>query len=218
MKRLGPWLTLVAVAVLGLVLVAVNMSQEPEPATASTNSPAAPATSAPPSTSAPPEAPTARFPDSADYVGPVPLASGGTLTLAITVAGPRAIAYACDGATVESWLQGEATDGALTLTGRNGATLTGRLAEGDVRGELVVDGKRWAFTVAPVAPPAGLYVYSASGSRQSWIVDGAGGVTGVRRGPDGGTSPAPALAADGSAVIDGVRVAATRVSGGDDVN
>lgn len=217
MKRLGPWLTLVAVAVLGLVLVAVNMSQDSEPATASTNSPAAPPTSAPPSTSAPPDEPAARFPDTADYVGPVPLASGGTLTLAITVEGTRAIAYACDGDTVESWLQGSAADGTLNLTGRNGATLTGRLAEADVRGELAIDGKRWEFTVAPVAPPAGLYVYAEGGARQSWIVDGAGGVTGVRRGPDGVTSPAPALAPDGSAVIDGARVEAAKVSGGDDV-
>ncbi|MDT5264782.1 MAG: hypothetical protein QOI90_1408, partial [Mycobacterium sp.] len=73
------------------------------------------------------------------------------------------------------------------------------------------------FTTAPAEPPAGLYVSENNGVRNSWIVDGNGAVTGVQRQADGSTAPAPALAADGTAVVGGQTVTATRVDGADDV-
>jgi hypothetical protein len=42
-------------------------------------------------------------------------------------------------------------------------------------------------------------------------------VTGVQRRADGATAPAAGLSADGTAVLDGQTVTATKVQGGDDV-
>ncbi|MFG1798029.1 hypothetical protein [Nocardia sp. NPDC049149] len=218
MKRLGPWLTLAAVAVLGLVLLVVNMSKETEPSTAEPNttvtSSATVAAPAPPPTSTP--AP-AQFPPKADYIGNIPLPAGAPITLSITVENGKAIAYACDGKAVESWLQGSATNGALQLNGKNDAKLDGRFDGKTVTGTLSLGAKKWDFSTAPVQPPAGLYVYTEAGVRQSWIVDGAGAVTGVQRAADGTTSPAQGLAPDATAIINGKKITANKVSGGDSV-
>ncbi|WP_054812267.1 hypothetical protein [Nocardia arizonensis] len=218
MKRLGPWLTLAAVAVLGLALLVVNISEETEPAAAPTT--AASTTAAPGATAAPvtptDTAPTG-FPAKADYVGTIARRSGGALTLEITIDGDKAVAYACDGGAVETWLQGTAANGTLRLTGKNGAELDGAPAGGGVRGTLAAGDGRWEFTAAPVAPPAGLYVYTDNGVRQSWIVDSSGRVTGVQRAADGTTSPAPLLAPDATATVGGKKVTATKVGGGDSV-
>ncbi|WP_194819443.1 hypothetical protein [Nocardia sp. XZ_19_385] len=212
-KRLGPWLTLAAVAVLGLVLLVVNLSKDTEPTTAQPNSgPSASETAAP--TTEPKATP---FPANADYVATIPLDAGGTMTLEITVEGDKAIAYACDGKTIESWLQGPATNGALKLTGKNDATLTGTHDGTAVNGNLSIGGKQWEFSASPVTPPAGLYVYNEGGVRQSWIVDENGGVTGVQRAANGATSPAAPLNSDATAVVNGKKITATKVSGGDSV-
>ncbi|WP_405162308.1 hypothetical protein OG203_39420 [Nocardia sp. NBC_01499] len=212
MKRLGPWLTLAAVAVLGIVLLVVNMSEETEPAVAKSNTPVVTTSAVAPTTTAP-----AQFPAKADYVGHIPLVSGAPLALSITVAGDKAIAYVCDGKAVESWLRGGAGTGALQLTGKNDARLDGRFDGKVVTGTLWLGPKQWDFTAAPVQSPAGLYVYNAGGVRQSWIVDANGNVTGVQRGTDGATSPAPALAPDATAIVNGKKITANKVSGGDSV-
>jgi hypothetical protein len=218
----GPLVTLAAVAVLGGGLWWMNVSQETDDAQATTTaqsttvaqSPTSTAPASPPAPSTP--APVA-FPAKADYVGKVPTAAG-VITLEITVNGPKAVAYACDGNTVEVWLRGSATDGALSLASKDKASrLEGRLQGATVVGTLWIGEKKWDFTAAPVAPPAGLYVYEDAGVRNSWIVDGDGGVTGVRRRADGATEPAPALSLDGTAVVDGRKVTAIRVED-DDVN
>ncbi|MEV5839241.1 hypothetical protein [Nocardia sp. NPDC052112] len=216
MKRLGPWLTLAAVAVLALVLLVTNMSKDTEPSTANTN---VVVTTTPATTRTPPSTATAavRFPGKADYVGTIAPASGGTITVEITVAGDKAIAYACDGKSIESWLRGPATNGSLQLTGKDDAELTGAFDGKAVRGTLRIGGKQWNYTANPVQPPAGLYVYSEAGTRQSWIVDASGGVTGVQRNPDGSTAPAVGLAPDATALVNGKRVTANKVSGGDNV-
>src|ERR1044072_5470923 len=118
MKIRGPIVTLAAVAVLGVGILLINMSKEgPAPANPYSQSATA-ATSAapPPAQSTPPPPPT--FPAEADYVGKVPTANG-TLTLEITVEGDKAIAYACDGNTVESWLRGNAVNGAVSLANKD---------------------------------------------------------------------------------------------------
>ncbi|MEV6562398.1 hypothetical protein AB0M22_42210 [Nocardia sp. NPDC051756] len=219
MKRLGPWLTLAAVAVLGIVLLVVNMSKETEPVAAVPNTPGVTTsvvtTSAvvAPTTSAPP----LQFPPKADYVGNIPLATGAPITLSVTVAGDKATAYACDGNKVESWLQGTAVGGALQLTGKNDAKLEGRYDGKAVGGTLWLGEKKWEFSAAPVQSPAGLYVYNEGGARQSWIVDANGNVTGVQRAPDGSTSPAPGLSPDATAIVNGKKITANKVSGGDSV-
>ena len=137
MKIRGPLVTLGAVAVLGVGILLVNMSKEES---APPGKPAAQSTTtvAPTTAAAPLAAPTHRRhrPRSrrkADYVGKIPIANG-TITLEITVQGDKAVAYACDGNTVESWLRGSAVNGALSLANKD---KTSRL-EGHLEGNAVV--------------------------------------------------------------------------------
>ena len=210
MVRRGPLITLAAVVVLAAVLLAVNVSKEDDGATPA---PGPAATAAPdPTTTATSAA--VEFPAQATYVGQIPVATG-TLTLAIAVEGEDAVAYACDGSAVESWLAGDAEAGRLELEGREGARLEGEFDGATVRGILWLGDRSWTFDAAPAEPPAGLYLANVGDVRASWIVTQDGTVTGVLRGGDGGTTPAPALAPDGTAVVDGETVTADPVSGSD---
>ena len=220
MKIRGPLVTLAAVAVLGAGILLVNMSKE-EPApqanpysqattTAAAATPAAPQPA--PSTPPPPA-----FPAQADYVGKIPTANG-TITLEITVQGDKAIAYACDGNTVESWLRGSAGNGVVSLANKvKTSRLEGHLEGNAIVGTLWIGEKKRDFNAPVAQPPAGLYVYDNAGVRNSWIVDPNGGVTGVQRREDGSTAPAPRLTTDGIANVDGIEVKAIRVQGASDV-
>jgi hypothetical protein len=218
MKIRGPLLTLGAVAVLGVGILLVNISKEEPELPASPSNPttttAAAATPAPPAPSTPP--PPA-FPAKADYVGKIPTANG-TITLEITVDGDKAIAYACDGNTVESWLRGSAVNGAASLANKDKSSrLEGHLEGNAVVGTLWIGEKKWDFNAPAAQPPAGLYVYDNAGVRNSWIVDPSGGVTGVQRRQDGSTAPAPKLTTNGIASIDGIEVKPIRVEGDSNV-
>ena len=221
MKIRGPLVTLGAVAALGVGILIANISQENQsaaPATPVAESPtttaAAPAPT--PSTAITPPAPPA-FPVKADYVGKIKISSG-VITLEITIDGEKAVAYACDGNTVEVWLSGSAKNGALNLANkRNTSRLEGRHEGNAVVGTLSIDQKSWDFKAAAVQTPAGLYVYQDDGVRSSWIVDANQRVTGVQRQADGSTAPAPTLRTDGTAVIDGRETIAARVEGDSDV-
>ncbi|MEZ7238983.1 hypothetical protein QYS60_14590 [Rhodococcus sp. GXMU-t2271] len=212
MVRRGPLITLAAVVVLAAVLLAVNVSKEDDGATPA---PGPAATAAPDPTTTTTATPAAvEFPAQATYVGRIPVATG-TLTLAIAVEGGDAVAYACDGSAIESWLAGDADAGQLDLEGREGARLDGEFDGETVRGTLWLGDRNWTFDAAPAEPPAGLYLANVGDVRASWIVTQDGTVTGVLRGGDGGTTPAPALAPDGTAVVDGETVTADLVSGSD---
>src|SRR6476469_5586363 len=118
MKIRGPILTLGAVAVFAVGILLVNISKEESappanPYSHSTTAVASPA--APPPVPATPPPPA--FPAKADYVGKIPTANG-TITLEIAVDGDRAIAYACDGNTIESWLRGSAVNGVVSLANK----------------------------------------------------------------------------------------------------
>jgi hypothetical protein len=222
MKVRGPLVTLAAVAALGVGIWLINVSkEEPAPpakpvAEATTTTATTPATAAKAPTT-PPAPPAAAFPAKADYVGKIPTANG-TITLDITIDGDNAIAYACDGNSIESWLRGSATNGALNLASKDkSGRLEGRLEGNAVVGTLWIGEKKWDFKANPAQPPAGLYIYENSGVRNSWIVDENGGVTGVQRRPDGSTAPAPGLSIDRTAVVDGQTIVATRVEGASDV-
>lgn len=210
-------MTLAAAAALGGGLWLVNVSQQttdtpPAKPVAQSTALAAPVPPPPP-----PAPPQAAFPAKATYVGKIPTKTG-VITLDITVNGPKAVAYACDGNTVEVWLNGPATNGTVSLASKDKASrLEGKLAGNTIVGKLSIGDKSWNFTTAAAEPPAGLYVYESNGVRNSWIVDGGGAVTGVQRQADGSTAPAPALAADGTAVLDGQSVTATRVDGDEHV-
>jgi hypothetical protein len=219
MKVRGPLITLAAVAALGAGILTVNISQETDPVIPGqpvASSAPAPETPAP-AKPAPTTPPAPAFPAKADYVGKIPTATG-VITLDIAVDGDKAVAYACDGNSIESWLRGSAVNGAVSLASKDRTSrLEGRLDGTSVVGTLWIGEKKWDFTAEVAAPPAGLYVYEESGVRSSWIVDSSGKATGVQRLDDGSTVPAPGLAADLSAVIDGRTVTATRVQGDSDV-
>jgi hypothetical protein len=220
MKIRGPIVTLAAVAVLGVGILLINISKE-EPASSgnpyggsTTTAAAAPTVAPPPAPSTPP--PPA-FPPKADYVGKVPTANG-TITVEITVDGDKAIAYACDGNTVESWLRGSVVNGAVSLGNKDKTSrLEGHLDGSSIVGTLWIGEKKWDFTAPVAQPPAGLYVYENAGVRNSWIVDSSGGVTGVQRREDNSTAPAPKLTTEGIADIDGIEVKAIRVEGDSNV-
>jgi hypothetical protein len=219
MKIRGPYVTLAAVAALGVGILLVNMSKEESAPPANpyrqpTTTAAAAIPSAP---TPPPPPPAAAFPAKADYVGKIPIA-GGTITLDIAIDGNKAVAYACDGKSIESWLRGSATNGALSLANKDKTShLEGHLDGNAVVGTLGIGEKKWDFKADPAQPPAGLYVYDNAGVRNSWIIDGDGGVTGLQRRPDGSTAPVPGLSIDRTAVIDGQTIVATRVEGASDV-
>jgi len=219
MKIRGPILTLGAVAVLGVGILLVNISKEEsppgKPAPQSTTAVATTTSAVPPP--APSTPPPPAFPAKADYVGKIPTANG-TITLEITVDGGKAIAYACDGNTVESWLRGSAANGAVSLASKDkSGRLEGHLEGSAIVGTLWIGEKKWDFNAPVAQPPAGLYVYENAGVRNSWIVDSSGGVTGVQRREDNSTAPAPTLTTDGIANIDGLEVKAIRVEGDSNV-
>ena len=220
MKIRGPLVTLAAVAVLGAGILLVNISKE-EPAPQANPYSQATTTAAAATPAAPPPAPSTppppAFPAEADYVGKIPTANG-TITLEITVQGDKAVAYACDGNTVESWLRGSAVNGAVSLANKDKTSrLEGHLEGNAIVGALWIGEKKWDVNAPVAQPPAGLYVYDNAGVRNSWIVDPNGGVTGVQRREDGSTAPAPRLTTDGIANVDGIEVKAIRVQGASDV-
>jgi hypothetical protein len=101
-------------------------------------------------------------------------------------------------------LRGAAVDGAVKLVSKDEASrLDGRLDGDALVGTLSLGAKTWDFAAPAAQPPAGLYVYDKDWVRGGWIVDTAGGVTGVLRLSDGSTAPAPRLATDQTTVIDG---------------
>jgi hypothetical protein len=217
MKVRGPLLTLGAVAAVGVALLLVNISQEPDRTPSGKPVAQSTTTAAPAPSTAPAPPPPVQFPAKADYVGKIPTSSG-VITLEITINSTNAIAYACDGSTVETWLRGSAQDGVVSLANKDKTSrLEGRLDGNNVVGTLWIGEKKWDFTTAPAQPPAGLYVYNQNGVRSSWIIDQNGSVTGVQRQPDGSTSPAPSLSTNGTAQINGQTVTATRVEGNSDV-
>ncbi|MRH88232.1 hypothetical protein GFY24_12390 [Nocardia sp. SYP-A9097] len=197
MKRAGPLLTLAAAAALGLGLLITDIATDPtdEPAAASSSIAAQPSSTVAPGSTAPTSSGAAvTFPAQADYVAVI-LAQPRPITLSITVTGKQAVAYACDGASVETWLRGAADAGRMSLTGKDSelqATLKGDSLTGTLSlGEHVLD-----FTAPLVRAPAGIYLAQSAGGRDSWIVRPDGSVTGVRRQPNGTTVPAPNLAPD----------------------
>ena len=166
MKIRGPFVTLGAVAALGVGILLVNMSKEekaPQANPYSHSTTTAAAATAAPSPPAPSTPPPPAFPAKADYVGKIPTAAG-TITVEITVLGDKAVAYACDGNRVESWLRGSASNGVVSLANKDKTShLDGRLEGNAVVGTLWIGAKKWDFRAEPAQPPAGLYVYDAGG-------------------------------------------------------
>ena len=198
MKRNTTLITLLVGAALGVVLLVANMLATPSgtpvnysaaaassaaPSSAAASSPApaesSPATSAAPSESSEAPEPTRTTPTRADFTGRV---GGGGGSVAVAVHGDKAIAYVCNGSTVEGWMRGKVENGKLTLTGKNNAHLTASIHTGTVTGDVEAHGTDYSFSVPTVSKSSskssGLYqataVVQGKTIKAGWIVLGDG--------------------------------------------
>ncbi|NJP33657.1 hypothetical protein [Micromonospora thermarum] len=243
MKRMTPMLTLATGTVLAAVLFTMSaQAAPPAPAAGAGQADAAAPPGAGPGaapdadgapgspaddTATPGAQPAATSPaPSAPAVSPAPGAAAvdGTwtgrldsgATIALTVRQGRAVAYVCDGRSLEIWLRGTATGNELDLSGKDGARLTGTVEGDRVRGEVRVGDKRWAFTATATGgtSPA-LYRATAqvrdAGVDGGWILLADGTQVGVVTW-NGKPVPAPPLdPAFGTTIVNGVTITAVPV-------
>lgn len=206
-----PLLTLLGGVTLGAVVLALSVratggnDEPPVPAAA----PTATATAAVAEASAAPSPSPTQTPINATWAGR--LTAG---TLAISVQDGVAVAYLCDGAAIEAWLQGTAAGGRLDLAGRAGETLSGTFGEGRASGQIKIDDQVLPFTVTAVTAPSGLYRAAATvrGAQVDggWIVLADGTQVGLVT-VDGIAQPAPPLdTATGRVTVDGDVLTPTR--------
>jgi hypothetical protein len=201
MKRNTPLITLLAGAALGVVLLVASMLTTPSSAqpnysaaAASSAAPAESSASAPTESSEAPEPaessaaasapaaaplPARTTPTRADFTGRV---GGGGGSVAVAVHGDKAIAYVCNGSTVEGWMRGKVENGKLTLTGKNQTHLTASIHTGTVTGDVEAHGTDYSFSVPTVSKSSskssGLYqataVVQGKTIKAGWIVLGDG--------------------------------------------
>ncbi len=189
MKRNTPLITLLTGAALGVVLLVASMLQtptkapagysstvSPSAASSATSAPAAPASSpAPASASASPTAtPYAAGPARANYASKV---EGGGATIAITVHDGQVIVYICNGSTLDEWFSGPvSSDGKITLTGKNNATLDASYGVGEMTGDATAHGTDFNFSAGAVSKSSGAGLYRATADvggttvKAGWIV------------------------------------------------
>jgi len=176
-------------AALGVVLLVASMLADPSGKPVSYSAAAAAATSAPPpATSAPatetaPAAPSSPAPAApspaavttapveATYAGRV---GGGGGSVAVSIHGSQAIAYVCNGSTVEAWFKGTAVNGVLIMTGKNHSHFSAIYDFGKVTGDVLAHGTDYSFSVPVVTKPSGLYRATAfvrgATIKAGWIV------------------------------------------------
>jgi hypothetical protein len=182
MKRNTPLITLLVGAALGVVLLVATMLATPSSAlpasystAAASPAPSSAAASSPAPAAAPSPAPTRTTPTRADFAGRV---GGGGGSVAVSVHGDKAIAYVCNGSTVEGWMRGKVENGKLTLTGKNKAHLTASIHTGTVTGDVEAHGTDYSFSVSTVSKSSsqssGLYqataVVQGKTIKAGWIV------------------------------------------------
>jgi serine/threonine-protein kinase len=222
MRIKGPIITLVAGLVvagvlLGLSLAATKVNKDPSTANAGNVGTAASSPAAEPSASAP--APSESAGTNVPAAAPLTFAgrvNGGAATIAIAVRDGKAIAYLCNGRNLEAWLQGDAKDGKLALTGAKQASLTGGYDNTYAEGSVTAAGRTYAFRVQMVQAPDGLYRLAAPVANKQ-TVGGWIQVRGEQTGMvsiDGVGQPAPTMdPATGKVVINGVETQAGKVDG-----
>jgi hypothetical protein len=158
------------------------------------------------------ETPDSGFPPAATYTG---WTAGHEASVAIAVKQQRALAYLCDGASVESWLLGTARAGSLALVSKTGSRLTGSRAGSTVTGSVQFAGRSLRFSTVLTMPPGGLYTATVARTkaRLTWIVRADGGETGLSL-AGGQGAPAPALPPGSRQVsVEGSSVDVTAVPG-----
>ncbi len=144
--------------------------------------------------------------------------SGNEVALAVDTDGGKATGYVCNGKTIEAWLQGSVKGDQVTLTGKNGAGLTGTMSGLAMFGMVTPKaGLSFPFSAELAPRPAGVYqariAVNRLATRIGWAVLPDGTQLGVA--VSGTTlSPAPALdLGDNSFVLDGTSFTAEPVDG-----
>ena len=115
------------------------------------------------------------IPPHANYDGEV---QGNQGAVALVVHDTFAVAYFCNGSTVEAWFSGTPDNGKLNMTGKGaasaGATLTANYALGHARGTVVIKGVSYVFSIIAVHKPSGLFqsIANVRGAtiKAGWIV------------------------------------------------
>jgi hypothetical protein len=244
MRRNTPLITLLTGAALGVVLLVASMLATPSGKPASYSAAAAAATSAP-ATSAPASAtspappspsPAAASPAAASPAAPSPTTvttspvkatyagrvGGGGGSVAVSIHGSQAIAYVCNGSTVEAWFKGTAVNGVLIMTGKNHSHFSAIYDFGKVTGDVLAHGTDYSFSVPVVRKPSGLYrataVVRGATIKAGWIVlsDGTqvGSVEPSSTSPEPPATEAPALdVATGTAQAGDLTLHAVAVDG-----
>ncbi|MEV6298914.1 protein kinase [Actinoplanes sp. NPDC051861] len=122
--------------------------------------------------------------------------AGGNGTLSLAVRDGRAVGYLCDGAQMEAWLKGTVTGAQVSLSGRDGAAITGTLERRTVTGTVTHGTRAVEFALPLVSAPSGLYRAAArlrdAEVKGGWIVLPDGSQVGVLT-TDGVPGPAPSL-------------------------
>ena len=150
-------------------------TESPAAPTESSEAPAesSPAVSQP--ASAPSPEPTRTTPTKATYTARV---GGGGGSVAVAVHGSKAIAYVCNGSSVEGWMRGTVKGTKLVLTGKNNARLTASYHAGKVTGDVKAHGTDYSFSAPTATKSSGLYeaTVSVQGKtiKAGWIVLGDG--------------------------------------------
>lgn len=124
----------------------------------------------------------APMPTSASFVADAPESNGDTMTMAVTVEGNRAIAYATNGTDDEAYFFGTQNDGHLDMMSMYGDHLKGSYDGGQISGEMTMNESGAApvkFVAAMVTAPAGLYTATHDNSRATWVVRPDHTMTGV---------------------------------------
>jgi len=110
-------------------------------------------------------------PVKATYAGRV---GGGGGSVAVSIHGSQAIAYVCNGSTVEAWFKGTAANGVLIMTGKNHSHFSAIYDFGKVTGDVLAHGTDYSFSVPVVTKPSGLYrataVVRGATIKAGWIV------------------------------------------------
>ena len=174
---IGLWIASLNAATVATTANAGTATPTPTPTAPASTAAASPSPSPSPTTASPSVSPSETtsngfiIPDHANYVGPVQ-AGGGAI--AITLHDKIAIAYYCNGKTIEEWMKGVPAHGHLVLTGKNGAHAEVDYALGHARGHVHVDGFSYTFSVIAVHKPSGLYqsiaVVRGATVKAGWIV------------------------------------------------
>jgi len=193
MRRNTPLITLLTGAALGVVLLVANMLADPSGKPASYSTAAAAATSAPAPASSAPASPTSATESSPASPAPAPATpsptsvttspvkatyagrvGGGGGSVAVSIHDSQAIAYVCNGSTVEAWFKGTAVNGVLIMTGKNHSHFSAIYDFGKVTGDVLAHGTDYSFSVPVVTKPSGLYrataVVRGATIKAGWIV------------------------------------------------